>query len=145
MRVVLIAVSTATLAIVLVVGLGGVEAASLFRRQSDQFRRSNSRCPLLPSASVVLLPSEGRSIVHLPSLLQPRQFVSAAHVARNELAAKHALRTLPIRSQGDSKESNLAVPKRRSTQACAASSERVARCAQYAILTACNRPEACRH
>ena len=73
MRVVLIAVSAATLAIVLVVGLGGVEAASLFRGQSDQFRRSNSRCPLLPSASVVLLPSKGRFVVHLPSLLQPRR------------------------------------------------------------------------
>ena len=76
---------------------GGV----LSRGQSDQFRRSNSRCPLLPSASVVLLPS-GRIYRTPPVTVTTarRSRDSEAHVARNELAAKHAVLPLSLRSAG---------------------------------------------
>ena len=73
MRVVPIAVSSATLAIVLVVGLGGVEAAYF---PGDSL--TNSGVPTVGVRYHRRHPSYyyrrgGRSVVHLPSLLQPRR------------------------------------------------------------------------
>ena len=72
MRVVLIAVSAATLAIVLVVGLGGVEAASF-----PGASLTNSGAPTVDVRYYRRHPSyyyrRGGDRVHLPSLLQPRR------------------------------------------------------------------------
>ena len=58
--------------------------------ETDRFRRSNSRCPLLPSASVVLLPSGGDPSYTYVAFTTATRLCTTAHVARNELAAKHA-------------------------------------------------------
>ena len=72
MRVVHIAVSAATLAIVLVVGLGGVEAASF-----PEDSLTNFGVPTVDVRYYRRHPSyyyrRGESVVHLPSLLQSRR------------------------------------------------------------------------